>query len=306
MTNVRHVMIILIGGAIMFNKTKLLVAFGVCFATSLTSASTITWTTSDNSGAADIAGNGFVVSAMNGGPSSTPGFTVAGVDFTSGGIGSFGSTWADGAFRNNVDTGDEGMNTLLGTVAFGGTPGTITANGLLVGAEYTVQIYYTDRRGQYDGRTIYFDDNNGNAQAGSANARGSASGLEIGQHGTGTFVATSSTETFTVTGSWDGVDMSAFLLRETNFVDYVLGDANLDGTVTLADYDLFVNNFNTGLSLFDGDVDRDGDVDFNDYLIIEAQYPIHNGGASLASAIPEPASLMMLGLGSLAMLKRHK
>ena len=289
----------------MFNKSRLLVALGVCFASGLAHASTVTWTTGDTTGASDIAGAGYVVYAQNGGPGSTGTLNINGVEFTSGFIGSLGSTWADAAFRNNVDTGDEGMNDLLGTVSFGDKPATVTVEGLLIGIEYTVQAFYADRRGGYDGRTLYFDDNNGNAQAGEANAKGD--GIGIGQFAVGTFVAESNTETITITSNWGGgVDMSGFLLRETNSIDYVLGDVNLDNTVDIEDYNIFVQHFMTGHSLYEGDVDRDGDVDFNDYIIIEAEYAVHNGGASLASAIPEPASLLMLGLGGLAMLRRQK
>ena len=74
-----------------------------------------------------------------------------------------------------------------------------------------------------------------------------------------------------------------------------MGDTNGDGTVDLDDYHALRDNFGIGSTLAEGDVDLDGDVDQLDFNIIRTEYPKYNGGASLASAIPEPASLFLLG-----------
>ncbi len=92
-----------------------------------------------------------------------------------------------------------------------------------------------------------------------------------------------------------------------NVVDpNVDGDVDGDFDVDLDDYNILKANFGTGSSLAEGDVDYDGDVDLADYALIAEQYPFFNGGASLASAIPEPTSMLLMGLGCVAMLKRSK
>ncbi len=85
-----------------------------------------------------------------------------------------------------------------------------------------------------------------------------------------------------------------------------IGDTNIDGVVDLVDYVALRDNFGSGTSLAQGDVDNDGDVDHDDFWIIRTEFPKHNGGASLASAIPEPTSFALVGLGGLAMLRRSK
>ncbi len=86
----------------------------------------------------------------------------------------------------------------------------------------------------------------------------------------------------------------------------VVGDTNGDEMVLLNDYEALRDHFGVGTTLADGDVDFDGDVDQEDFLIIRNEFPKYNSGASLASAIPEPASIFLFGMGSLAVLKRNK
>ena len=86
----------------------------------------------------------------------------------------------------------------------------------------------------------------------------------------------------------------------------ILGDTNGDEKVLLDDYEALRDNFGSGSTLIQGDVDFDGDVDQDDFLIIRDQFPLYNNGASLASAIPEPTSLCLIALGTIAMLKRNR
>ncbi len=85
-----------------------------------------------------------------------------------------------------------------------------------------------------------------------------------------------------------------------------LGDTNGDDIVDLVDYVALRDNFGTGTEIAQGDVDFDGDVDQDDFWIIRTEFPKYNNGDSLASAIPEPTSLALIGLGGLFALKRRK
>ena len=103
---------------------------------------------------------------------------------------------------------------------------------------------------------------------------------------------------------WVRVGTSLVDILPDIFGGGILGDTNGDGMVLIDDYEALRDNFETGTELSQGDVDFDGDVDQDDFWIIRDEFPKHNGGASLASAIPEPASIALIGLSSLAMLRR--
>jgi probable HAF family extracellular repeat protein len=95
------------------------------------------------------------------------------------------------------------------------------------------------------------------------------------------------------------------------------GDTNMDGVTDVADLGVLATNFNTpsGANWRDGDMNGDGAVDVTDLGILATNY---NGGAQagsfaealaayplLAAAVPEPTTLGMLAVGSLAMLARR-
>ena len=92
--------------------------------------------------------------------------------------------------------------------------------------------------------------------------------------------------------------------------------AGIDGTAIPADFDsdndvdgidfgLWQTGYPTasGATLGDGDADGDGDVDGIDFGIWQANYPTNVGGAA---AIPEPATLGLLLIGSVALLKHRR
>jgi len=56
------------------------------------------------------------------------------------------------------------------------------------------------------------------------------------------------------------------------------------------------------LSQIAGDFDSDGDVDGDDFLLWQSNFPFPTS----LSAVPEPHSLAMLALGGLLMLRRRR
>jgi hypothetical protein len=92
-----------------------------------------------------------------------------------------------------------------------------------------------------------------------------------------------------------GYDIGAF---EYQFPLLLPGDANLDRKVSFADYLILESNFGkSGVIWQQGDFNGDGKVSFADYLILEANF---------GKTIPEPASLTLLVLGGVGLLRRSR
>jgi hypothetical protein len=87
-------------------------------------------------------------------------------------------------------------------------------------------------------------------------------------------------------------------------VPLLTGDANLDGYVDAADYVIWYNHLGIpNPVLSQGDPDANGIVDAADYTI---WYNHVGGSMGGAGAVPEPATLALLTLGTFAMLKRRR
>lgn len=76
------------------------------------------------------------------------------------------------------------------------------------------------------------------------------------------------------------------------------GDGDVDGSDFLA----WQTGFGSGTTLAEGDADGDGDVDADDFGIWAAAYGSAAGTGSLSgSNVPEPSSLILIGLASLSL-----
>ena len=86
----------------------------------------------------------------------------------------------------------------------------------------------------------------------------------------------------------------------------LIGDADENGVVNAADYIALKTNMGqaTGATLAKGDFDGDGDVDWDDLQLLQAHYGETSPGA--AGTIPEPATLGLLAIGALAVIRRRR
>ncbi len=86
----------------------------------------------------------------------------------------------------------------------------------------------------------------------------------------------------------------------------LIGDADGNGVVNAADYIALKTHMGqgTGATMADGDFDGDGDVDWEDLQILQDSYGTGSPGAS--GSIPEPATLGLLAVGALAVIRRRQ
>jgi len=144
-----------------------------------------------------------------------------------------------------------------------------------------------------DGRLGDFDDD-GDIDADDIDALGAA-------------VTAGSTDlAFDMDGDGD-VDSDDFTMHVTTLVDTALGegtgtafgDFNLDGMVGILDLGLLGDGYNQASGWANGDANGDGSVGILDLGLLGDNYG-YDGGA-----IPEPATMSLLGLGALALMRRR-
>src|SRR5262249_14681963 len=92
-------------------------------------------------------------------------------------------------------------------------------------------------------------------------------------------------------------------------------DADMDGAVGLSDYLTILDNFGQFALWDNGDFDRDFEVGLSDYLAILDNFgkdigplgdPTSGAVAGVPVAAPQPATLPLLGLGGLTLIRRRR
>jgi fibronectin-binding autotransporter adhesin len=120
---------------------------------------------------------------------------------------------------------------------------------------------------------------------------------------------------YTALGSFDGYNpaVADVLVKYTYY-----GDANLDGKVDGSDYSLIDNGYLNHLTgWYNGDFNYDGVVNGSDYTLIDnafnsqgstlaAEIAAPTAQLAAANAVPEPATLSLAAIASLALLKRRR
>ncbi len=109
-------------------------------------------------------------------------------------------------------------------------------------------------------------------------------------------------------GAGSYLDLNGFNLYYLNGGDpkqFFYGDFDLDGDIDGVDFGLWQTGYPTasGAALADGDADGDGDVDGTDFGLWQENYPTNLGGSA---TIPEPATLALILIGGLALLRRRQ
>lgn len=120
---------------------------------------------------------------------------------------------------------------------------------------------------------------------------------------TGTFDNTTISDVAGYAGLWMDVTYTGGLVEVTS--DALPGDANLDGTVDGADLSILASNFGAGGGWVFGNYNGDAGIDGADLSILSSNFGASVVSAPAATPIPEPASLPLLVLGGLALIRRR-
>ncbi len=120
--------------------------------------------------------------------------------------------------------------------------------------------------------------------------------------------ASGSTSTFGSRNIWNSNDDHQGLLALRDWLHP--GDADLDGSVTAADYVVWRKHAGSAGDWRDGDFSGDGTVDITDYNIWRANFgvtaPGSGAGISSGIVVPEPHTCILLALGNVVFAARRK
>ena len=83
-----------------------------------------------------------------------------------------------------------------------------------------------------------------------------------------------------------------------------MGDVNLSGLVDDDDLSLLLANWNIGTTWGTGDLNENGTVNDDDLSLLLANWGL--GGSAAPQAVPEPATLLLVALGGLALIRRRR
>lgn len=82
------------------------------------------------------------------------------------------------------------------------------------------------------------------------------------------------------------------------------GDANLDGKVNIGDLTLLAGSFSSSGTWASGDFNGDGIINIGDLTILASHFDFDNGSSALP--VPEPMSVLLIGIAGLSVLMRRK
>jgi hypothetical protein len=181
-------------------------------------------------------------------------------------------------------------------------------SGQLDLADNAAVIDYTGTSPLADIRGYLAGGHNGGSWNGSG-INSSSAAAEPG-HGLGYAEASAIFTSFPATFAGESVDDTSILIRYARY-----GDANLDGSVNLADFNRLAASFgSSGATWSQGDFTYDGFVNLNDFNRLAANFGLGASGttvtpddwAALSAAVPEPAGAGAAVMALSALVRRAR
>lgn len=192
-------------------------------------------------------------------------------------------------------------NVLSGGVYGGSGSGTVTLNGLTLSHAYSVQIWINDARSYGAGRSASANSSGGNSVTLNYNSTGAAGG--VGQTAVGTFVASATSQTFTLTPNSSGsVQLNALQVRDQGFTNTPI--AYYPTRFNLAKYQPVITDSTNGTQpagfITDGFLDDDSawisDNSGPHWAEVVFPFPVTVGSAQLAMGLKGSSPLTIFEL----------